>query len=222
MARLKSNSLQGPFTGKLGNIVGCRWKDTYYIRTRPERVNHPNTEKQLAQRMRFVNTQEFLLPLKEFLRLGFSAYTANKSAYNAAMSHNMKNALEGVYPDIVVSPSKVLVSKGLLPGKVKAVIRAVGSDTVRFFWNNTESSPVGHENDRVLLVVRARSEKLSDYRVDAARRSDGEAEIRLTQHFRGKEVDCYLIFVSQEVLLGTISEEGISNSIYCGTTHIHK
>lgn len=222
MARLKRNSLQGPFTGKLGNIVGCRWKDTYYIRTRPTKVNHPNTEKQLAQRMRFVNTQEFLLPLKEFLRLGFSAYTANKSAYNAAMSFNMRNALEGVYPDIVVNPSKVQVSKGLLPGNVKAVVRDVGNDTVKFFWNNTETSPVGHENDRALLVVRAKGERLSDYRVDAARRIDGEAQIKLTKDFRNKEVDCYLVFVKQEILLGTISEEGISDSIYCGTTHVHR
>lgn len=65
MARLKGNSLHNAFTGKVGNLVGCKWKDTYYIRMRPVSVKHPNTEAQLAQRMRFANTQSFFLTAHE-------------------------------------------------------------------------------------------------------------------------------------------------------------
>lgn len=221
MARLKNNSLQGPFTGKIGDIVGCRWKDTYYIRSRPKKVNHPNTEKQLAQRMRFVKTQSYLQPLKEFLRIGFSAFTATRSAYNAAMSYNMKNALIGEYPEISVVPSAILVSRGNLPGNVKAAAKPVSGNTVKFFWNTSEAIPLERENDKVLLVLRSLNDKLSDYRIDAGKRIDGEAHIKTDAAFMGKDIACYLVFVKQKVLLGSYDEDAISDSIYCGRIHMN-
>lgn len=221
MARLKGNNIQGPFTGKVGNLVGCRWKDTYYVRRRPEKVRHPNTEAQLTQRMRFIKVQNFLSPLKEFLRIGFGSYTADKSAYNAAMSYNIKNALSGNYPNIVVNPTKALISRGSLPGPLETTVRVVSKHSVKFFWNSVEKAPLpAKPNDKALLVVRSLTSKEADYKLDAARRSEGSATLTLPDDFLGKEVACYLIFVRQEALLGNYSEEAISNSIFCGTLHI--
>ena len=73
----------------------------------------------------------------------------------------------------------------------------------------SEAIPAGREQDKALVVVRCIDEKLSDYRLDAARRKDGEAEIKLSKSFRGKEVACYLVFVKQKALLGIINEEWI-------------
>lgn len=220
MARLKGKNIQGAFTGKVGNLVGCRWKDTYYIRSRPEKVNHPNTEAQLAQRMRFVKTQDFMKPLKEFLRIGFGAYTSDKSAYNAALSYNIKNALGGNYPNIVVNPSQFLVSRGSLPGNSKTAVKLLSKNSIKFFWNTTETSPPGKLSDKVLLVVRSLDSEDADYRLDAARRSEGGATITLPSNFSGKEIACYLVFVKQKVLLGNYSEDAISDSIFCGTLSI--
>jgi hypothetical protein len=221
MARLKGNGLQGGFTGRLGDVVGCRWKDTYYIRSRPKKVNHPNTEAQLKQRMRFIKTQNFLSPLKEFLRVGYGAFTADKSAYNAAMSYNIKNALNGNYPNIEIDPSKVLISRGSLPKPSETAVKASSKDTVNFFWNSVEKAPFpAMPNDKALLVVRSLTSKEADYKMDAARRSDGEATIKLPADFQGAEIACYLIFVRQEVLLGNYAEESISDSIFCGKLHL--
>ena len=218
MARLKGS--QGPFTGKIGNYVGCTWKDTYYIRMRPLQVKHPNTEAQMAQRMRFVRTQNFIKPLKEFLRIGYGAYTADKSAYNAAMSYNMKNALSGDYPNIVVNPSLVLFSRGRLPGSSKATVKLVSKDTVKFFWDTAETVPPAKPNDKALLVVRSIGSYQAEYKLDAARRSEGGATITLQMPSGVKEIACYLIFVQQKVLLGNYAEDAISDSIFCGTLHI--
>ncbi|MBN2638390.1 MAG: hypothetical protein JXR65_04820 [Bacteroidales bacterium] len=216
MARIKSQNINGPFVGRIGNIVGCRWKDTYYIRTRPARVKHPNTERQMAQRMRFVNTQTFLKPMLSFLRLGFASYTSDKSAYNAAMSYNIKNALTGIYPDISVDASKALVSMGRLPGNVKAVVKSTGEGRIKVFWNNIEHESEGSGNDRIILVVRGVEQPVADFKLDVARRSDGEAEMKLSKSFLNTEAYCYLVFIKQEMLLGTVAEEFISNSVFCG------
>ena len=220
MARLKNNNIQGPLLGKVGNLVGCRWKDTYYVRTRPAKVNHPNTEAQMAQRMRFVKTQNFVKPLKEFLRIGFGAFTADKSAYNAAMSYNIKNALSGIYPNIEVNPTMFLVSRGRLPGATRAIVKLVSNDSVKFFWNTAEITLPAKPNDKVLMVVRSLDSRDADYKLDAARRSDGEAILTLSSGFMGKQIACYLVFVRQKVLLGNYSEDAISDSVFCGTLNI--
>ncbi len=220
MARLKNNSIQGPFLGKVGNLVGCRWKDTYYVRTRPAKVNHPNTEAQMAQRMRFVKTQNYIKPLKEFLRIGYGAFTADKSAYNAAMSFNIKNALTGTYPNIEVNPSLFLVSRGRLPGATRAIVKLVSNDTIKFFWNTADIALPAKPNDKVLLVVRSLDSRDADYKLDAARRIDGGASLVLSPGFMGKQLACYLVFVQQKVLLGNYSEDAISDSIFCGTLNI--
>jgi len=218
MARLKGS--QGPFTGKIGAYVGCKWKDTYYIRMRPFEVKHPNTEAQLAQRMRFVSTQNFIKPLKDFLRVGYGAYTADKSAYNAAMSYNMKNALSGDYPNIVVNPALVLFSRGRLPGSSKATVKLISKDTVKFFWDTAETIPQAKSNDKALLVVRSLGRWHAEYKLDAARRSEGGATLTFKMPSVVKEIACYLVFVQQKVLLGNYSEDAISDSIYCGTLQV--
>lgn len=212
--------MQGPFTGKVGNLVGCRWKNTYYIRTRPLSVKHPNTEAQLAQRMRFTKTQDFLKPLTEILRVGFGAYTADKSAYNAAMSYNMRNALTGKYPDIAIDLANVLLSKGNLPGASKAAVKLIDKREVRFFWDTTENQSPSHSNDKVILILRDLNNPVMDYKMDVARRREGGASMALQFGSRNHEIACYMIFVKQQVLLGDYSEDAISNSVYCGTVEI--
>jgi hypothetical protein len=83
MARGQSGVLGG-FSGQIGNVVSCFRYGKYYLRTLPVKVNHPNTEKWLTQRMRFTLTQQFLKLICKFIHLGFGAYAEGKSTYNAA------------------------------------------------------------------------------------------------------------------------------------------
>jgi hypothetical protein len=219
MARLKGNSLHNAFTGKVGNLVGCKWKDTYYIRMRPVSVKHPNTEAQLAQRMRFANTQSFLQPMKEFLRLGFGAYTSNKSAYNAAMSYNMKNAIIGEYPDIVIDPSLAMVSMGKLPGCSDVAVLQKEPQLLEFSWDSKTNGSSAHSNDRVILVHNCPDNKKATYRLDAASRRDGKVTVMVNE-FSGFSVACYILFVKPRVMLGNFTDLDISDSQYCGTIEV--
>lgn len=219
MARIKGNNLNSPFTGRIGNIVGCKWKDTYYIRMRPASVKHPNTVAQLAQRMRFMKSQEFLLPLKEFLRLGFGAYSSDKSPYNAAMSYTMKNSLTGDYPDIRVDPAMVLVSRGKLGCCENASAQITDLGQIHFSWSMNLPDNSAKTNDRVILVLRSLDDSKAMYKLDAALRSEGS--VFLTQSgFKAHTIACYLLFVRPSVLLGGFGEKDISDSIYCGTIQL--
>lgn len=216
MARLHGNGLQNGFTGKLGNLVGCKWKNIYYIRTRPLTVKHPNTEKQLAQRMRFSKTQEFLSPLKQFLRLGFGAFAINKTGYNAAMSYNMHNALVGAYPDIAVDPAHFLFSHGNLPGaeEVQAQINAEG--LLNISWSTPHMEDFMHNNDKVIILLKSMDNQAGTYHLDVASRRDGRAKVTIGPPFTTNETACYLIFATASMLLGDFAEDHISDSLYAG------
>jgi hypothetical protein len=219
MARLKGNSLHNAFTGKVGNLVGCKWKDTYYIRMRPASVKHPNTTAQLAQRMRFTSTQSFLQPMKEFLRLGFGAYTNDKSAYNAAMSYNMKNAIAGEFPDIAIDPSKVLVSMGKLPNSSWATVLKLHPQHLEFSWDTHINDTTANANDRVIAVLNRTDCKEASYRLDIAARRDGKVSIPANE-FSDSFIACYLLFVRPKVMLGSFNEPDISDSLYCGMVQV--
>jgi hypothetical protein len=65
--------------------------------------------------MKVVN--EILKPSIHAIRAGFRLAVAgtDRNEYNEAVSYNKKNALQGVYPNISLDYTKVLMSMGTLP-----------------------------------------------------------------------------------------------------------
>jgi hypothetical protein len=68
----------------VGNIIGGSWKGIDYTRIKPLSVANPRTPGQVNQRNKFSATIQFLQPNKDFLNVGFKAFTAKKIAFNAA------------------------------------------------------------------------------------------------------------------------------------------
>jgi len=215
MARAK-NGFTGPLSGKVGNLVACTWKGIPYVRSRPAIVKHPNSPSQMAQQMRMKKTMEFLHPLKEFIRLGFGAYTENKSAFNVALSYNMKNALTGEYPDIKIDNSKALVSMGTLPGASQTTVSTDEPGKIKIEWNPQSDEPNAHSYDQGIIVIYNTSIPEVYYTIEATKRDTGIAIINLPDKYQSHELQCYLIFARKELLLGSLSEKNISNSCYCG------
>src|SRR5690554_7117185 len=85
----------GGFSGRVGKVVGASWRDIYYIRSLPSKVNDPKTEKQIKQRSRFSVVMEFLKTITPFIRIGFQSHASGRmTAFNAAMSYNMRRGVK--------------------------------------------------------------------------------------------------------------------------------
>ena len=63
--------IQGPFSGKIGPIVGYEWRGRHCIRVYRRDVAYPNTEGQQHQRSRFVSMVRFASKANVALKLGF-------------------------------------------------------------------------------------------------------------------------------------------------------
>ena len=106
MARLTNGALGG-FSGKVGSVVGCRWKDVDYIRSLP-RINKKRkpTPAQVAARAKFTFLNTWLKKMTSFVAIGFANYSGRMTGMQAAHSCNAK-AVTGVYPDFSIDFSAV-------------------------------------------------------------------------------------------------------------------
>src|SRR5690606_34337514 len=108
------SGINGAFTGKIGNTIGSSWRGIPYMKSRSHRTK-PATEGEKINRFIFGMTQQWLKPLKEYLRIGFNNYTLTNQGVNAAKSFLYKNALIKDGFNSTIDPTLVKVSHGDLP-----------------------------------------------------------------------------------------------------------
>lgn len=93
----------GSFSGKVGNVVGGKWKGISYMRAKATSVSNPRTNGQMSQRSKFALVLAILKPITGFIRVGYKKYTTKQTAFNAAMSYILGNAIAGAYPDLALT-----------------------------------------------------------------------------------------------------------------------
>lgn len=71
MAKLYQG-IDGPFSGKVGPVVGYIWKRTPCMRAYPAHVNYPNTPSQQQERDWFISMVRFASQARTALLLGFN------------------------------------------------------------------------------------------------------------------------------------------------------
>ena len=63
--------INGPFSGKVGTVVGYMWNDVAVIRVQTSKRTKPFSDKELNQQARFALMNQFLIPVKESAQYQF-------------------------------------------------------------------------------------------------------------------------------------------------------
>src|SRR6266702_4053124 len=105
----------GPVQGKVGNVIASSWKGVPYLKGLYKPRTKPPRENETANRNKFAMAQFWLKPVVKFVREGFKGYSPLSEGFVAAKSYLLKNAFEGVAPDISINPALMKVSFGDLP-----------------------------------------------------------------------------------------------------------
>ncbi len=207
MGTIKQGILGG-FSGKVGTVVGGTWKGIHYMRSLPSSVRNPRTPGQVRQRTKFSITIEFLKPLTPFLRIGFKTYADKKTAFNAAMSYNVNNAVKGEHANLELDFPKILVSRGsLLPAENAAAIASGGN--LNFTWNDNSGVGNASAKDLAMPLIFNSDKGESVFSTEAGERSAGSATMNIPDSWMGDTVEIYLGFISED---GTM----VANSAYLG------
>ena len=206
MGTIKKGILGG-FSGIVGTVIGASWKGIDYMRSRATSISNPRTPAQVEQRAKFTAVGMFLKPLTSFLRIGFKSAAIKMSAYNAAMSFNLKNAITGIFPAFDIDYSKVLVSQGSLPGALNPATVSVTAGTVRFTWENNSWETNASADDQAVLVVYNPAKQAAVSVIGAIARAVGTQTVILPNSFTGDQVQCFIAFINA-------NQSVISNSEY--------
>lgn len=208
-----NQGITGGFSGKVGTVIGVSWNGVDYMRGKAGQISNPQTEAQQHQRAKVVTMVRFLRPMTEFLRVGFKKQAVKMSAFNAATSYNMANAIHGIYPDFEIDYSKLMVSQGKLPMAENPDVSSPGEAQVAFSWEDNSLEKGAMPNDRaMLLMVEAEKGKVFSV-MEGNLRMEGKQLITLPAHFQGAEVHCYIAFRNAK-------QTDISESRYAGSVMV--
>ena len=220
MARVISGKLLKA-SGRIGDVVFYQRSGKQFVRTIPERVNQPNTEKQLAQKLKFKLSSEFIHRIYSFIKIGFGTKLPGASPFGLAMSYNLKHGFKGEYPDIEIDYENFRVSIGKLPGALTATIEKSGKDTICLQWDGIMSMSKASGDDVVAILLVFPVTGYAYWSWDAGKRSDGMVTIKLPEEQRGNTVVGYVSFINQKFIGGEMKVAHISDSCWCGELVFH-
>lgn len=218
MARLKKG-INGPISGKVGNVVGSSWKGIDYIKSLPVR-RKPPTENELKNRFRFGLSQAWLSPLLVFVRAGFKGYTETYEGFSAAKSYLSKNALEGEGFETTVNPALVKVSYGDLPLSEDIEFEKISDSELLFTWNPGKIKGASPDDQIMLLAYNIENKDEIN---------SGNAIFSLTGQFRKTGSDRLIITPDGSslakvyhiyVAFSAFDRSSQSDSVYLGTVEM--
>ena len=163
MARYTNGPL-GPFSGKVGPVVGSYWKGRFLLRAAPDVSQVVPTPARLMQQKKFAMMAKYLNPLKGIINIGFAhdAELRHVTPRNVAMSINMANAFNWNGTAWEIAYDSVQLSRGLFLGVEDMYVGVQGRDMkVSWFSNNAQVAGLtssGKEiltspNDKVIVAM---------------------------------------------------------------------
>lgn len=207
MARIK-NGILGGLNGTVGDAEGYVRNGIAYVRSKRRKTNKPPTAKVLAARQRMALVNRFINSTTLFVRTGFENVAKGKafSANNAAKSYQLKNALEGIYPEMVINYSKVLLSRGTLEPAENAAVYPI-PDGLMFTWDCSNIAENLYKRSVAMLLVHCPELQKSCYDLSGVKREAREQFIALPHQFIGRQLHCYLSFIAED-------RKNIADSVY--------
>lgn len=209
-----NKGILGPFSGKVGTVIGVTWRGMDIMRSLPKKGNHTPTTIQLLQREKFSFVTDFLTPINPVLSRFYGANSGSKTRLNNAMSYHLKEAIDYVDPDFVILFNKVQISKGDLLGMQNPGVSASGSNQIKYTWEDNSNQGEAKPTDRLVVVVFEPVSSLFYYILNAGVRSDTSATITLPTIFSGLTVHSWIAFAS-------VDEKSCATSIHMDTVVVN-
>ena len=206
------NGLYNNPNGKIGNMVFYTLRGQLVSR----KIGKPGNPSvpQLANRQAMAITMDVLKGMVGFINEGFyhQSVGTTKNQFNLATSYNKKNALQGVYPNLSVDYSKLLLSNGKLDSPVKTTM--VKTETgVEVSWDGyNDKNCKGDDMAMIILYHPVKGRETTVFY--AAKRSDGKCFIPVHERWLAEPLEAYMFFkasngkaVSDSVYLGNLNGE---------------
>lgn len=211
MARLPKGVF-GPFSGKVGPVVGVIMNGKAYVRSAPKKKKKRKKKgkpiSQLSNEGKFKFVNRWMVPFHPYIMVGFGNLPKGSLPVSSALSINYGQVVIGDYPDFGIDPAKVVLSVGRLPELDQPVLKLVAPDTLELSWQQDDDLKALF-NDQITLVVYSYEQAMTDGFIGGVKRASRKCSFQFDELLIGKELDVY-------VLLTSLDRKRISNSVYLG------
>lgn len=208
MARYKKG-VNGPFTGKVGHVVGVKWRGIDYMRSLAEPSSVGPSKKQLRHRQTFAMISSWLKPLRALIKIGFQQASIGKTAMNEAFQLLYRTALKEVGGEILIDYPKVIFSRGDLLISLVRELLSVPDAAIHVKWENALGSVFNKDEDQATFVVyNPNKQKFVTFQ-NAADRANREVSLQLPGAFIGDVVHCWMQYANAE-------GDQVSTTVYLG------
>lgn len=194
MAILKGGP-NGPFSGKVGSVIGSNWRDIDYIKGLTLIKRRKPSEAQIVQRQRFRNITTFLYQVQDALNKGWDKKKKTRGTItNEAISYNSRHALHPGCGGIMFS--RIKLSDGALPKPSDARVERLSPDSVRISWNPEVRSFSSSPEDEATIVIFCPKNWSALVMVGQYLRRDAQAEISSSEISKQDICHAYIFFTS--------------------------
>lgn len=146
--------INGPFLGKVGNIVGYQWKGRWVMRSVAKEFHDAKTELQMEQRSRLGAAMSFAARLRDILLIGFKqvANEARMTEYNYFYKTN-NDCLAWDGEHLTVDYEHLRLSEGPVAPVRFGAVEVVGEMTLAIDFEKNPEHRVSGSNDRVYVAA---------------------------------------------------------------------
>jgi hypothetical protein len=212
MARYKKG-INGPFSGKVGRVVGASWRGVDYLKGKHRKPTKPATEAQLRQRGILTLVNSWVKPIKDIIWIGFQVFKGAKTPVNGAVSLIMREAVMVDTAEPGIDFPRVILSRGELLISWVLEVLALPDAVLQVKWGNAAVSALNRDEDRAnFIVYNPVKEKFVTFQ-GAALRADQEMQLQLPVDFLGDEIHCYMFYVNED-------GDAVSTSQYLGLVRV--
>jgi len=192
MAKL-INGINGDIRGTVGSVVGSSWKGEPHIKKKYKNRTKKITPKEKGNRNKFADSQFWLKPLLDFVRVGFKGYTKRVEGFSAAKSYLSRNAFEGEQPHVRINPALVKVSFGDLPLSNDLAVALTAPGQLTFTWDPAMVNDTAPE-DQVMMLAYNIEDKKAYYTTTGQFRSTGADTLQITDTTQKRTYHLYMAF----------------------------
>ena len=143
-----------------------------------------------------------------FFNKTFPAHGHTGTGYNRAVSALMSRALTGVYPNLQLDYTNVLISKGRLPAAQSAKLVKKPNNTLQFSFTDNSTTGIAAPNDTVILVAYSPGLQQAVFTINSGIRRDKKAVLNVAA-LKGQLVETWIGFLSAD-------EKDASDSVWVG------
>ena len=208
-----NKGILGPFSGKVGTVVGANWRGKDVMRSLPKKTDRTPTETQLLQREKFTAVSNFLTPISNVVSLYYGSGSGELTRRNQAMSYHMKEAVTYVNPNFEILFDKVQISKGDLLGIQNPTASSPAAGEIRFNWEDNSGQGSAKNTDQLIVVLYSPLEDIYYTNGNAATRDAARVTLTLPTYFAGLEVQAWITFASA-------TGKSYATSVYLGAVAI--